>query len=117
MAKKERITVLLDPDESRDLIKQLKEKGQTPEGQRLMKVGQIMDKAGLTEHLLLMQRQGIEEKAGALGMVKMAINITDMIINHAAGDTEIKPSVQVKDKPKAKPKKPAGIFSAGDNPD
>ncbi len=92
MAKK-RITLILDPETDQDVIEYFEGKPITETGLRLIRGGLFLEKADLTDQLLLLKRKGLTTDLGDLGLLKKAIEIAEIMqANPAQTESSNKPA-------------------------
>ena len=104
MSKPERLTILADPVKDADIIRQLKGNGVSNEGRKLLRLAMLLDRAELVQPLTYLMETGVEEKTSPVELVKMSLDMVEMIKGQST-------TIQPKEKPEPV-KKPAEKLSS-----
>ena len=104
MAKK-RITLILDDDTDQDVIGYFEGKSKTDTGLRLIRSGMFLEKADLTDSLLLLKGKGLSAELGDLGLLKKAIEIAELMHGQSGS-----PVTSNKPEKSEKPEKRKSVF-------
>ena len=106
---------MTDPVADAEVFDHLQKYGVTATGIKLLRLSMLLHRAGLVDHLALLIDKDIEENIGAAGVLKMALNMAEMVEKQSAGNVSpISSVVEQKKKEPEKKKISSGIFSAGD---